>query len=40
MISLDCVIGHIPTLGTGLELACSGGLCGEYHLKEMNVIYI
>ena len=25
------IIDHIRILGSGLELACNGGSCGEYH---------
>jgi len=27
----EAMIGHIRILGIGLELACNGGSCGEYH---------
>ena len=27
---------HIRVLGVGLELACNGGSCGEYHLIEIK----
>ena len=28
---LTHAIGHFRILGIGLELACNGGSCGEYH---------